>query len=60
MALDKLVRNSLNLGLHAIIMGLLIIPLLWVSGGLTPRQEEPSQPLLESNLPFMLTPASAQ
>ena len=58
MAIDKIIKNSLNVGLHALIMGLLIIPLLWVSGGLTPRDDEPSQPLLESNLPFMLTPAS--
>lgn len=58
MTLDKIVRNSLNVGLHAAIMGLLIIPLLWVSGGLTPRQDEPSEPLLESNLPFMITPVS--
>lgn len=58
MALDKLVRNSLNVGLHAFIMGLLIIPLLWVSGGLTPRQDTPPKPLLETNLPFMLTPTS--
>ena len=58
MAIDKIIKNSLNVGLHAVIMGLLIIPLLWVSGGLTPREDEPNQPLLESNLPFMLTPAS--
>ena len=60
MALDKIVRNSLNVGVHAVIMGLLIIPLLWVSGGLTPRQDEPSDPRLESNLPFMIMPASTQ
>ena len=58
MAIDKILKNSLNVGLHAMVTGLLIIPLLWVSGGLTPRQDEPAQPLLESNLPFMLTPAS--
>ncbi len=58
MALDKWIRNGFNVGLHAVVVGLLIIPLLWVSGGLTPRQYEPADPLQESNLPFMLTPAS--
>ena len=58
MTLDEIVKNSVNVGLHAAIMGLLIIPLLWVSGGLSPRQDDPPKPRLESNLPFMLTPTS--
>ena len=58
MAIDKIIKNGLSVGLHSAIMGLLIIPLLWVSGGLNPREDEPIQPSLESNLPFMLTPTS--
>ena len=58
MTLDQLVKHGLNASMHAIIMGLLIIPMLWASGGIPPRQEEQSKPLLDTNLPFMLTPAA--
>lgn len=54
MTLHEVLKNSINIGLHAVVMGLLIIPFLWFSGGLSPRQDEPVQPTMESKLPLRL------
>jgi hypothetical protein len=55
MTMDEMLKNSLMLGLHAMVMGLLLLPLFWFVGGLTPRQEGPT-PGIPSHLPFMSSP----
>lgn len=58
MTLEKLIKHSVYVGLNALSMGILLVPILWFSGGLYPRDNPPVQPMIKSSLPFMLAPTN--
>lgn len=50
MSIDKLAKKSFSVALHVFSMGVLLLPLIWFSGGINLRDNQPVPPIIKTDL----------